>query len=101
MLEQNCTYVNKNIGTIAFPQTHFDKYRPLVNMKDSIEDWFAAFYAASDDGNAHERYTTFFASDAKLIMGDTVAVGSAGMRRSIIIPLGDRDVNPEIGGRYS
>ena len=70
-------------------------------MKDSIEDWFEGFYGTSHDSNAHERYTTFFASDAKLVMGDRVVVGSVGVRRSIIIYLGDRDVNPEIGGRYS
>lgn len=46
---------------------------------ESIDDWFKAFYAVSDDGTAHEAYPRFFAEDAKLIMGDKVAVGREGM----------------------
>jgi len=45
---------------------------------EDIQDWFKTFYAVSDDGAAHERYTTFYAEDAKLIMGDKTAVGRAG-----------------------
>ncbi|KAK2812987.1 hypothetical protein FQN50_001008 [Emmonsiellopsis sp. PD_5] len=45
------------------------------NDTTSISDWFNAFYAVSDDGTAHEKYPDFFAPDAKLIMGDKVAVG--------------------------
>ncbi|KAK2789162.1 hypothetical protein FQN53_002387 [Emmonsiellopsis sp. PD_33] len=40
-----------------------------------INNWFKAFYAVSDDGTAHEQYPEFFTPDAKLIMGDKVAVG--------------------------
>lgn len=47
-------------------------------MEANIADWFKAFYAVSDDGTAHERYTTFYADDAKLIMGDKTAVGRDG-----------------------
>jgi hypothetical protein len=47
-------------------------------MEGSIHDWFAAFYATSDDGNAHQKYATFFTPDARLIMGDKTAVGQAG-----------------------
>ncbi|KAL1954323.1 hypothetical protein VTO42DRAFT_1397 [Malbranchea cinnamomea] len=42
---------------------------------DTIDGWFKEFYATSDDGTAHEKYPTFFAEDAKLIMGDKTAVG--------------------------
>lgn len=49
-------------------------------MEANIVDWFKAFYALSDDGTAaHERYTTFYTDDAKLIMGDKTAVGRDGM----------------------
>lgn len=48
-------------------------------MEANIQEWFKAFYATSDDGSAHEKYTTFFAEDAILIMGDNRAVGQAGM----------------------
>ncbi|KFY28034.1 hypothetical protein V493_03130 [Pseudogymnoascus sp. VKM F-4281 (FW-2241)] len=49
-------------------------------MEANIADWFKAFFALSDDGTAaHERYTTFYANDAKLIMGDKTAVGRDGM----------------------
>ncbi|KAI1907750.1 hypothetical protein LOZ12_001465 [Ophidiomyces ophidiicola] len=44
---------------------------------EEIGDFFKAFFEASDDGNAHEKYPYFFAEDAKLIMGDKVAVGRA------------------------
>ena len=46
---------------------------------ETIAAWFKAFYAVSDDGTAHEAYPSFFAEDAKLIMGDKVAVGRQGM----------------------
>ncbi|OIW22880.1 putative fungal-specific transcription factor [Coniochaeta ligniaria NRRL 30616] len=42
---------------------------------ETIDDWFKAFYAVSDDGTAHESYPSFFTEDAKLMMGDKVAVG--------------------------
>ncbi|KAB5576486.1 putative fungal-specific transcription factor [Coniochaeta sp. 2T2.1] len=42
---------------------------------ESMDDWFKAFYAVSDDGTAHEAYPSFFTEDSKLIMGDKVAVG--------------------------
>lgn len=45
---------------------------------ESIADWFKAFYAMSDDGSSHEPYPTFYTPDAKLIMGDKVAVGHEG-----------------------
>lgn len=46
---------------------------------ETIDDWFKAFYAVSDDGTAHESYPSFFTEDAKLMMGDKVAVGRQGM----------------------
>ena len=49
-------------------------------MEANIQEWFRAFYATSDDGSAHQKYTTFFTQDATLIMGDQRAVGRAGMR---------------------
>jgi hypothetical protein len=45
-------------------------------MGANMQEWFKAFYATSDDGTAHEKYTTFFAT---LIMGDNRVVGQAGM----------------------
>jgi hypothetical protein len=45
---------------------------------EKLDDWFDAFYAVSDDKTAHEAYTSFFAEDAKLIMGDKVAEGRGG-----------------------
>ena len=44
----------------------------------SIDQWFKEFYATSDDGTAHDKYPSFFAPDAKLIMGDKTAVGRDG-----------------------
>ncbi len=49
-------------------------------METNIQDCVKAFYATSDDGSAHEQYTTFFTPDAKLIIGDKMAVGRDGMR---------------------
>lgn len=49
-------------------------------MEANIQDWFRTFYATSDDGTAHEKYPTFFAPDAKLMVGEQTAVGRAGMR---------------------
>lgn len=48
-------------------------------MGENIQDWFEAFYATSDNGSEHEKYTTFFTPDAKLIMGDKTAVGTSGI----------------------
>lgn len=48
-------------------------------MEANMQEWFKAFYATSDDGSAHQKYTTFFTPDATLIMGDQRAVGQAGM----------------------
>jgi hypothetical protein len=47
-------------------------------MEGAIHEWFAAFYATSDDGKAHEKYSTFFTPDARLIVGDKIAVGHDG-----------------------
>lgn len=47
-------------------------------MESNSADWFNAFYAASDNGTAHEEYTTFYTQDAKLMMGDKTAVGQTG-----------------------
>ena len=44
----------------------------------SVDDWFDAFYAVSDDGFAHDDYVTFYAANAKLIMGDKTAIGHDG-----------------------
>ncbi|KFY96636.1 hypothetical protein V500_02370 [Pseudogymnoascus sp. VKM F-4518 (FW-2643)] len=46
-------------------------------MEANMQEWFKAFYATSDDGSAHQKYTTFFTHDATLIMGDQRAVGQA------------------------
>lgn len=48
-------------------------------MEAKIDEWFKAFYATSDDGSAHQKYTTFFAQDAIMIMGDQKALGQAGI----------------------
>jgi hypothetical protein len=47
-------------------------------MGESIQAWFKAFYATSDEPHAHEKYTAFYTQDARFIMGDKVAVGAAG-----------------------
>lgn len=46
---------------------------------ESIQDWFQAFYATSDEPSAHEKYTMFYTPDARLIMGEMGAVGRDGM----------------------
>ena len=51
----------------------------LDKMEGNIQNWFKAFYATSDDGTAHAKYTTFFTPDAKLIMGDRTAEGQIGI----------------------
>ena len=54
-------------------------------MDNNTKEWFKAFYDASDDGSAHQKYITFFAQDAILIMGDQRAVGQAGIY-SLLFP---------------
>lgn len=73
-----------NVRRIQFHGQLYDLPRnvPLL-MEANMEEWFKAFYATSDDGSAHQKYTTFFTQDATLIMGDKKAVGRAGMRLPI------------------
>ncbi|KFY13630.1 hypothetical protein V492_03131 [Pseudogymnoascus sp. VKM F-4246] len=46
-------------------------------LEANMDEWFKYFYATSDDGSAHQKYTTFFTQDATLIMGEQRAVGQA------------------------
>lgn len=64
-------YQSSWINSISSPR----KIR--YTMDTAISKWFKAFYATSDDACAHAKYSAFFTHDAKLIMGDTTAVGQS------------------------
>ncbi|KAB5540453.1 putative fungal-specific transcription factor [Coniochaeta sp. 2T2.1] len=65
----------KEGGPDLGPQTFPVMTSSHTPQHESMDDWFKAFYAVSDDGTAHEAYPSFFTEDSKLIMGDKIGVG--------------------------